>query len=156
GGAGARVPGSGGFAAASRTFGVGADVVCAGVLVVAARTGAGCLGFAAMSVLAARTAGCSFSGGAAVSDEPLNQLPIKLAIVVGFCSGAAASPCFACGADRGTGTFATATGLLAAAADSCVRTGAATAAGLGSRGSAPGAVSKRGGVPGAVLATWNT
>jgi hypothetical protein len=125
---------------------------CAGAEVVV-RTGAARFDF--VSVLALRAAACSFSGDAGVSVfEPLNQLPIKPAIVVGFCSGAGASPCWACGAVRGIGTFAATVGWLGFAAGAVLAgVSAAAAGGVVSRGSEPGAFSTRGKAPGPTLAT---
>jgi len=112
-----------GFVAASRGFAAGAGgdaVVCNGTEAPAeaVRTGAAgdCFGLIVRSAVLAAT--CSFSRvDESASDlDPLNQVPIKPAIVVGLLVGA--SPCFGCGATRGIGTLATATGALSVAAGS--------------------------------------
>ena len=91
-----------------------AGAVCAGAEAVAetVRTGAGCFGFAAKSVLGPREATWSFCAGvgAGAAFERPNQLPIIPAIEVGFVAGA--SPCFGRGAGRGIGTLAITTGSV--------------------------------------------
>jgi hypothetical protein len=145
-----------GFAAAG-TGAAPAEAVCTGAgtegVAEAARTGAACcfgLGLAAKSVLALRATTFSGADGAASAFEPLNQLPISPAIVVGCEAGA--SPCFGCGAARGIGTLATTTDSLVVTAGS----GRAGASALGAggvtvavRGNAPGAFATRGSAPGA-------